>query len=192
MTVKLIPRTILIFTLLLIVICCKNSPLSNKKYNVFKEKINIESDFINTFSGFDINKTADDSITEQDPKYAQGLRRMIGYSFKSSKPVRKDQSGNYYYRWSLSVKIFDSYQSAVGDFNRQYDMLGNSDPVDRKGANQRMIIRDNAIFKISAGCLEGRHVGEWFEKLLTAIIGSNDPEENTILISSCGGNITLE
>jgi hypothetical protein len=182
----------LILTLLLFALLsgCNSGLLKQEKYNIPKSKVDIDKFLLENFSQYELTKTEND-VYVSSLKSENGLTGYISYSLKSKEPVRKDETGNYYYRWSITVETFVSYKKAVSAFNQKYIELGKLNPIDDKGLNNRTIICDDKIYTLTASCLEGWHVKDWFDLLIKELLGDDKPDKNTIISCDCGGNISV-
>jgi hypothetical protein len=183
-------RLILPFLLVILISGCSGDLLKHKKYNITDRKVDIDKFLLENFSLYELTKTENDASVNS-LKDEKGLESLISYSLKSKEPVRKDNTGNYYYRWSISVEKFTSYKESVSYFNKKYKELSKLNPIDDKGLNSRTIICDNSIYTLTASCLEGWHVNEWFDLLVREILSDRKPERNTVISCDCGGSIAV-
>ena|ERR1051326_1715519 len=149
----------------------------------------VEENFLKTFrERYDIvkNDLSDNNKDDND------LVNETGWSLKSKQPVRKSEEGNYYYRWYVDVAQYVSDDAAVKAFNRTYTEQSKVNEYESLGRNCRYFIYGKYVLSVSAACLEGRHVGEWFAQLLSCFLRDGKPEKNTTIICTCGGAIKLE
>jgi hypothetical protein len=173
-----------------LIISCSDEVLKIRCYNDLDKTFNIEKDFIEKLDGFYVTKTE-----EQDEKNEKYLIKITTYQFKSKKPYRIDEKGNWFYNWSLIIEIYNSYQSAVHSFNnnvKKMNELYEIDPILLKGINNRTIIIDDTLYILKATCQEGRHVEEWFKKMLSVIFKNKYPEKHTIIRNNCGGSFGIQ
>ena len=178
-------KFIYVIFLICIISACSGGLLENRKYNILQESFDIDGDFVAAFDDFNYDEIKDTSDN----------KNVLHYNFKSKKPFRTDEEGNWYYRWSLTVETFNSDDEAVDSYNKlvkEFREYGVDDDMTLKGYNSRTIICENYIYTISAGCKEGRYVQTWFDKLLLVILKSNPPEKNTVLETGCGGGYVIK
>lgn len=174
----------------MLLLSCNNGLLKHDRYNIPLNKVDIDKFLLDKFKTYELTKTENDNYVNL-LKGETGLTGFVNYSLKSKEPVRKDETGNYYYRWTISTETFNTYDEAVDAFNKKYKEYSEVNSVEGKGLNSRIIICDNTIYTLSAGCLEGWHVKEWFAILLKELIGNAKPQKNTVISCDCGGNISI-
>ncbi|MFH2095878.1 MAG: hypothetical protein ABIJ16_09255, partial [Bacteroidota bacterium] len=143
-------------------------------------------DYVQTFTEYRTN------FYENPVDSTNGMISNISWSFISINPVNRDETGNFYYRWGLFVETYDSYDNAVKAYNILIDKLGELTPEELKGSNTRNMIQDNRIYCVSAGCLEGRYVDEWFGTLTKLLLDGKEPEKNSVIVTGCGGEVEVK
>jgi len=170
-----------IFICFLFITACTNGILKNKSYNAQKDNFNIERDFLVSFIDF---------IYEIREDTSNSMKKVTNFNFTSKNPFRTDGQGNWYYRWTLSIEKFNSVGDAVKRFNetgKGFSESSKHGSMSLKGYNSRTLISENYIYKIVAGCKEGRHVQTWFDQLTLALLKEKQAELNTVLETDCGG-----
>lgn len=164
---------------------CKGGLLENKSYNSIRTEFELKNHLVLYEDGFNYEITGDTSEK----------RIITSCHFVSKKPYRKDEQGNWYYRWTLCEEKFTSVKHAVNHFNEKARRLITRDAdemIANKGDNTRTIICENVLYSVSASCREGWRVDEWFEKLTMDILGVKTVEQNTILETDCGGGYKIK
>ncbi|HEY6159604.1 MAG TPA: hypothetical protein VI112_00235 [Bacteroidia bacterium] len=186
-------KRIFFFICPLIFSCGSGGVLENGLHNVrsgsMEVEKKVEEDFIKTFS---VQYTIVKNDLSGDSKGNNELVKETGWSLKSKQPVRKDEEGNYYYRWYVNVEEYASDEGAVKAYNKTFEELSKANKYETLGRNCRYFIYGKYILSVSAACLEGRHVGEWFAQLQSCLLRDQKPEKNTAIICTCGGAIKLE
>jgi hypothetical protein len=174
-------RIRLILICFLFIPACTNGILKNKSYNAQKEDFNIERDFLVSLIDFNYEIRVDST---------NSMKKITNFNFTAKKPYRTDGQGNWFYRWTLSIEKFNSADDAVTRFNKMekdFSETVRNGSMSLKGYNSRTLISENYIYKIIAGCKEGRHVQTWFDQLILALLKEKQPELNTVLETDCGG-----
>lgn len=174
-----------IFICSLFITACTEDILENRSYNAQKENFKVENDYLVSFVDFNFEIREDTS---------NSMKKITNFNFTSKKPYRTDGQGNWYYRWTLSIEKFNSADDAVTRFNKMdkdFSETIKSGNMSLNGYNSRTLISENYIYKIVAGCKEGRHVQTWFDQLILALLKEKQPEPNTVLETDCGGGFKV-
>ena len=83
-----------------------------RSYNNQEIEFDIEREFVEDLDDFEVTSNEKKII-----KNTKGLLKENYYHFKLKEPYRVDERGNWYYHWRLMIETYDSYQSAVRNFN---------------------------------------------------------------------------
>ena len=116
--------------------------------------------------------------------------RSTTYNFQSGAPVRTDERGKYFYRFSFHI----SQHPSASDAQRHFRHVTPSPEQAR--APEFMIVHKSpsyhlldgtSVYALSAECLMGRHVAEVWSTLLDVTLDARPPQPGTQVLQQCGG-----